>query len=447
MNMEAAGVAHYSAEFDARAGSLPGADIDWLQNLRRRAMDRFVALGFPGRRDESWKYTRVASIEKRGFRPVDKPCVGLDEDDIERFLVSDTDCHRLVFVNGRFTRLLSRPGRLPDAVELYSIAKLLGEDAQALQSCLSAQASGGTQAFAALNTAFMHDGALLHLGRGCRLELPVHLLFLSTPQDDMVSHPRVLVVADEGSEATVIESYAALGDAVYFNNAFTEIRLAPCARLRHLRLQQESGKSFHIATVEVSQGRDSHYHSLALSAGAVLARTDINCRLEGTGADCVLDGLYLASGRQHVDFHTNVEHLQPCGSSRERYKGIIGGRGRGVFNGRVHVHPDAQKTDARQSNANLLLSRDAEVDTKPELEIFANDVQCAHGATIGQLDENMVFYLRSRGLDEATARGLLTWGFAREIVDAVDDENVREWLADAALAALPDGNRVRRLLS
>ena len=447
MSTTAPSIQHYLDDFEQRAGTLPGADLDWLKRLRRDAIDRFATTGFPTTRNEDWKYTRVAAIEKRAFRPLYKPCVGLDEDDLAPLLPADLDCHRLVFVNGRYTRQLSRPGSLPEGASVTSMATALADNPAALEACLGRHADTGAHAFTALNTAFLFDGAVLQLGRGCRLDKPLHLLFVSTPQDDMVSHPRVLIVADEGAEATVIESYASLGDAAYFNNALTEVTLAAGARLHHYRLQQESTKAFHVATIQVSQQRDSLYDSLAVSTGAALSRTDINVDLAAEGAECVLEGLYVGGARQHVDFHTRVDHRVPHGTSRERYKGVLGGRSRGVFNGRVYVHPGAQKTDATQSNANLLLSRDAEIDTKPQLEIYADDVKCAHGATVGQLDEGMVFYLRSRGLDESLARSLLTWGFAREMLDNLPQAEVREWLSSVVLAALPGADNVRRLLS
>lgn len=447
MSEIAPSVRHYRDDFEQRAGALPGAGLEWLAKLRHDAIGSFQTGGFPTPRHEDWKYTRTAAIEKRAFLPLDKPCVGLDEDDLAPFVPTGLDCHRLVFVNGRYTRLLSSPGVLPQGARLTSLAKALVDQPQTLEPHLARHADTDAHAFTALNTAFLADGAVLHLERDCRLEKPVHLLFLSTPQEDMVSHPRVLLVADQGAEATVIESYASLGDAAYFNNTLTEAVLGAGARLHHYRLQQESVKAFHVGTVQVSQQRDSLFHSTALSTGAALARTDINIDLAAEGAECVLDGVYIAGGRQHVDFHTRVDHSKPHGTSKERYKGVLGGRARGVFNGRVYVHPDAQKTDAMQSNANLLLSPDAEIDTKPQLEIYADDVKCAHGATVGQLDESMVFYMRSRGLDEPLARSLLTWGFVREMLDGVPQTQLREWLSAAALAALPGADKVRSLLS
>ena len=308
-------IAHWREDFEQRAGSLPGAGVDWLDALRRDAIARFESGGFPTPRHEDWKYTRVPPIQKRAFRPLDKPCVGLDADDLAPLLPADLECHRLVFVNGRYTKLLSSPGSLPDGVTLTSLAKVLGEQPEALKPHLARLADAGAHAFTALNTAFLADGAVLHLPRDTRLDKPVHLLFMSTPQEDMVSHPRVLIVADEGAEATVIESYGSLGDAPYLNNALTEISLAAGARLHHYRLQQESTRAFHVATVQVAQARDSLFDSLAVSVGAALARHDINVTLDDEGAECVLDGLYVAGGRQHVDFHTRVDHARPHGAS------------------------------------------------------------------------------------------------------------------------------------
>ncbi len=440
-------VEHYLSEYDAAAPTFPAHGVSWVDRLRRQGRDAFAELGFPGPRDEAWKYTRVAPIVKHAFRRQGELCIGFDEDDIAPFLFHTLGCHRLVFVNGRYAPSLSKPGKLPDGARLISTEKAMREHPDLLEPHLGRHADARANGFAALNTAFMADGACLILGARVRLENPVHLVFLSIPQDEAVgAHPRNVVVAEDGSQAQVIESYASMGAGTYLTNVVTELVVGENAILEHYRIQEEHTKAFHVATLQAHQARDSRLRSHSLSFGARLARNDINIRLNAEGSECVLNGLFMADGRQHVDFHTTVEHAQPHGSSQEYFKGILDGRSRGVFNGRVHVHPGAQKTDAMQSNRNLLLSKDAEVDTKPELEIYADDVKCSHGATVGQLDSDMLFYLRARGIDGATARGLLTYGFAQDVINRMPIPQVRERLSQTLLTRVPDAEHVKGMV-
>ena len=352
-----------------------------------------------------------------------------------------------MFVDGRYAPELSHPGDFPPGLSVVPMSEALAELPAPLEAHLEARDPNAEPAFTALNTAFMHDGAYVHLDRRRELDEPLHLLFLaSASQQSLAAHPRVLVVAEAGSRATVVESYEALGAGMSLHNVHTEMVLHTGACIDHIKLQRESLKAFHVATLQADLGPESQLHSHSVSIGARLARNDINAALGGEGAHCTLNGLFMAGGRQHVDFHTRVDHAKPAGYSQQYYKGVLSGRSRGVFDGRVHVHPQAQKTDARQTNNNLLLSRDAEVDTKPQLEIYADDVQCSHGATVGQLDEQMLFYLRSRGIDEGAARSLLVYGFARDVVDRVDLGAVRTRLAEAILTHVPDAEQVREVM-
>ena len=438
-------VSHYLSEHRLAVASLPGSGSDWLRAMRESAIARFAELGFPGPRDEDWKYTRVAPLTKRPFRLASKLCVGLDEDDIAPFLLDGVDCHRMVFVNGWYTPQLSRPGKLPEGVVLGSLAQLLAESPELVRPWL---ATGPDRSgFEALNTAFLADGAWFYVGRGVVLEKPVHLVYLSTAQGEPgVAHVRNLIVSGPNSQVRVIESYGALGIGDYLTNAVTGVAMGEGAILEHFRLQEESERAFHVARLDIRQGRDSRFTSHSVSLGAELSRTDIAATLEEEGAECTLNGLYMVDGRQHVDFHTTVDHERPRGTSREYFKGILGGRSRGVFNGRVHVHPGAQKTDSEQANKNLLLSRDAEVDTKPELEIYADDVKCSHGATVGQLDPDMLFYLRSRGIDPDSARGLLTYGFAQDVIDRMSLAAVRERIERLIVTRVPDAENVKAIV-
>jgi Fe-S cluster assembly protein SufD len=431
-------IERYVGEISALSEQLPGRALPWLQTARNDGLERFETLGFPSTRLESWKYTNVRPIEKRPYRPAAKACMGLDADDLSAFFLEGLHTHRLVFVNGHYAPELSLTGRLPDGVFAGDLARALTEMPRRIEPHLGRIADAGASGFSALNAAAMADGAFVYLGDGRDLQDPIHLLFLSTRQQDSVfTQPRNLIIGEAGSRALVIESYASLGESDHFTNAVTEIALESGSELEHYKLQRECAKAYHVATLQVHQGRDSRFTSHSVALGGRITRNDINSVLDAEGAECVLNGLYMADGRQHVDHHTRVDHVRPRCTSAEFYKGILDGYSRGVFNGRVYVHPDAQKTDASQTNRNLLLSRDAEVDTKPQLEIYADDVRCSHGATVGQLDERMLFYLRSRGIHEATARGMLTYGFAHDMVERMGLAPVRECVEDVLVNRLP----------
>jgi Fe-S cluster assembly protein SufD len=445
VNTTTTNIDHYRRQYEDWAGQLPGQPLPWLRHTREHALERFAHLGFPTVRDEEWKYTRVTPIAEHPFTPAANACVGLDEDDIARLLIAGANSHRLVFINGHFTPPLSRPGRLPDGVTLGSLAAAVEQRPEPLEPYLGRVMDPEANGFCALNTAFLTDGVYLHLPDGVVLDEPIEILFLTTRQTEAVfSQPRNLIVAGDGAQATVIEGYASLGDSRHFTNAITEIVAGDGAALEHIRLQGESDQAFHVATVQVRQGRDSRFTSHAFGLGGRLSRTDINTVLGGEGAECTLNGLYVAAGRRHVDFHTRIDHARPRCTSRELYKGILDGGARGVFNGKIYVHPDAQQTDARQSNRNLLLSKRAEVDTKPQLEIYADDVRCSHGATVGQLDEDAVFYLRSRGMDTATARHLLTYAFAGEVVAEIGGDEVRRRVEERLAARLGEEHVIQQ---
>ncbi|HYJ47313.1 MAG TPA: Fe-S cluster assembly protein SufD, partial [Pyrinomonadaceae bacterium] len=306
-----------------------------------------------------------------------------------------------------------------------------------LREQLARGADDNENAFASLNTAFLEGGAFIHLPKGVSARAPLHLLFVTTENESPVaSFPRVLIVADEGSSATVIESHASTGDDVYLTNAVVEIKLAQAARLTYYKVQRENLRAFHIATTSVELGRDSSFNSTTITLGAQLSRHDINVGLDGEGSECWVDGLYLVGDGQHTDTHSLIDHRRPHCTSRQLYKGILDGKSRAVFNGKVFVKRDAQQTDAQQTNRNLLLSREARVDTKPQLEIFADDVKCAHGATVGQLEEEELFYLASRGMHMDLARNLLTYGFAEEVIDKIKIESIRGQLDEAVLNRL-----------
>ncbi len=448
MSIAAAQLDHYRNELSAIQPQLPGFGLPWVETTRQQAFERFAALGFPDPGDENWKYTRVTPIEKRAFRAMPKSCVGLMPEDLESFFLVPQPCHRLVFINGQYTPQLSKRITRPAGTQIGNLANALADHPEHLEPYLAHYANAGAHGFAALNTAFMGDGAFLYIPHNTLLENPVHLVFIATTQEEQLFvHPRNLIVAEQGSEATIIESYASLGGRGYFTNGLTEVVVGDNAGLSHYKLQQEHVSAFHIATLQVQQSKDSRFTSHSLSFGGALVRNDINAVLDAPGVECTLNGLYMGTGRQHVDYHTRIDHIKPFGTSREYYKGILSGHARGVFSGLTHVHPGAQKTDASQANDNLLLSRDAEVDTKPQLEIYADDVKCAHGATVGQLDEDMIFYLRTRGIEAHAAQGLLTYGFAQDVIDRMPLAAVRNAAEEVLLAQLPDANTIRKLVS
>jgi Fe-S cluster assembly protein SufD len=410
----------YLSSFERVNGSVPA----WLTTLRRDAMQRFADQGFPTTRLEDWKYTDVAPIARLPFHLATARPLRVAREVVEAASVGAGS--RLVFANGRYLPELSSTGALPAQARVTSLGRVLAHEPDLLEAHLSRYANPG-HGFTALNTAFIQDGAVVYLPQGAVVPEPIHLLFISQPAGDpVVSHPRVLIVAGDDSQATVVETY--VGSGVYFTNAVTEIALGANADIAHYKLQRESEQAFHVATVEARQGAGSRLRSYAVSLGGALARSDISTQLDAEGCECSLDGLYMVAGTQHVDHHTSIDHRQPHCTSRELYKGVLDGKSSGVFNGKVYVRPHAQQSDAGQVNKNLLLSNDATIDTKPQLEIFANDVKCSHGATIGRLDDEALFYLRSRGIGAAAARSLLVAAFANELVGRMQAAPVRAQL-------------------
>ena len=439
--------ARYVDAFAARESTLPGQHLEWLRGVRRAAIDTFSRTGFPTPRNEHWKYTNVSPIEKRSFdlaAPSSRTVpAGGPGGHVPRGCASPC----LVFVDGRVDRQLSDLRALPPGVGVEDFTHVVEHDSGFLERRLGRIVSPEKTAFTALNAAFMDAGAVVRVAPDTVLDAPVHLVFVSGSHEcERAYSPRIVIAAGAGSRIAVVEHFIGRGDTVYLDNVVTEIEVADGATVEHYKVQQASAGAYHVAALEAKLATGASFRSWAVSLGARLSRHDIDVTLDHEHARCSLDGLYVANGRQHVDFHTNVEHVAPRCESHEYYKGIAGGRGRGVFNGRVHVHPDAQKTDAHQTNRNLLLSRNAEIDTKPQLEIHADDVKCSHGATIGQLDEQMLFYLRARGIPEVAARGMLTYGFARDVVDRIARPDLRESIGAAVLEHLPGGDGLREIL-
>ena len=447
MSDAATSTARYVDAFAERESTLPGHHLAWLRGVRRAGIDAFSRTGFPTPRNEHWKYTNVSPIEKRSFDLAAPSSRAATAGGLGARLPNGVAGPRLVIVDGRVDRGLSDLDALPPGVRIEDFTRVVAHDCGFLESRLGRIVSPEKTAFTALNAAFMDAGAVVRVDPETVAGTPVHLVFVSGSHElERAYSPRIVIAAGAGSRIAVVEHFIGLDDTVYLDNVVTEIEVAQGASVEHYKVQQASAGAYHVAALQAKLAAGASFHSLAVSLGARLARHDIDVTLDHEHARCSLDGLFVANGRQHVDFHTNVEHAAPRCESNEYYKGIAGGRGRGVFNGRVHVHRDAQKTEAHQTNRNLLLSRNAEIDTKPQLEIHADDVKCSHGATIGQLDEQMLFYMRSRGIPESAARGMLTYGFARDVVDRIARSELRESIGAAVLEHLPGGDGLHETL-
>ena len=432
----------YVSTFARLEKELTAGHWSWTRPIRKSAIERFAELGFPTSKLEEWKFTSVAPIAKLAFQPARLEPNGLTLEDLASAPLADvafgTCCHRLVFVNGHFSVELSSVDALPEGARVTSLSAALRNNAALIEPHLARYASYNDRAFVALNTAFMQDGAFVEIPKGLVLDKPVYLIFVATECEvPTVVYPRNLIVAGSGSQAQIIESYISLSDNVHFTNAVTEVVAGENSVVEYYKLQHESERAFHIGAVQVHQDRNSNFTSHTVTLGGGLVRNDLNAVLQGSGIECSLNGLYVTSGRQHVDNHTVIDHCRPHGTSHELYKGILGGKSSAVFNGSIVVRKDAQKTDARQSNKNLLLSEGATINSKPQLEINADDVKCTHGTSIGHLDEDSLFYLRSRGVDPDEARTVLTYGFANDVLNRMKLDAIRVRLECALVARMP----------
>ena len=423
-----------------RAASLPGAALPWLLRRRADAIARFAELGWPTTRLEPWRHTSLSFLEQHELQApesVPHPAATLAAVRSE----FDDGGHWLVFVDGRFERTLSVLGGLPAGVVCTPLSEALSKHAEAVEAAFGTADEAASPY--ALNLALCTDGAFVRLARGTALGAPLHLVFIgATGAAD--THLRNLIVAEANTEASIIEHH--LGGGSTLGTTVTLVHTAQDARITHLKLQQQDATAIHLAQIKAEQARGSYFASHSLSFGARLARNDIHTRFDGEGCETLLNGLYHVDGRRHVDHHTLIEHASPLGISREYYRGLVDDNARGVFSGRIIVAQDAQRTDAVQRCDNLLLSRMAEADARPELEIYADDVKCAHGATVGQMDEDALFYLRTRGIDEIRARQLLTYAFAAEVLDRIALASLRSSARATLLARLPGGALLEELL-
>ena len=409
--------------------ALPAGDGLWLAEQRQAAVERLFDLGLPHARQEAWRYSEVQHLLDQGFTTADAdsaaPVV-----EIEKHFLPEPVAARLVFVDGLFQADYSSVDS--EAAQIDSLRQAMAKADKPVLQALGSLSGAGDHGFAALNLATMQDGAVIRLGAGIRLERPIELLHLSTGAASGRSlRPRHLIMLEEGAAASLVERHLTLdAESDYFNNLVCEIRLGTGASLSHQRVQLEGSQAFHLSDIYLELQADAHYRGVNAILGGAWSRTNLTNRFAGQGAKCELDGLYLAGGEQLVDVHLDVDHAVPGCESRENFKGILGGRGKAVFDGRILVQEQAQQSSAHLSNGNLMLSRQAEIDTKPQLEILADDVQCSHGTTVGQLEPQAMFYLRSRGLSEEQARRLLCLGFAQEILDRFETDSLREQLSE-----------------
>ena len=434
----------YSQQFADFEKRLNGQSQQPLHQLRKKAIAWFKENGFPTTRQEEWRFTNVAPISSKAFIPATQSgTVTLES--LQPYLIDDQFI-RLVFVNGLYSDELSNLAGIDEKVTVSSLKTALQQNQNLLNKNLAAHAPIDENGFVALNTAFMNEGAFVHLKKNMTSERPIHLLFVATDKaQDHVVLPRNLFLVEGNAQATIIESFVSLTTKNYFTNSVTEIVVDENAVLDHYKIQQESTAAFHTSLIQINQKRSSVYYSHNYSFGGAIARNDLNAVLDGEDIECTLNGLYLAAGKQLIDNHSVIEHTRPHCNSHELYKGILDDQARAVFSGKIHVHPDAQKTDAIQSNQNLILSEEAIVDTKPQLEIYADDVRCTHGGTVGQMDQQGIFYLRARGISAENARNMMIQAFAGEVAQSIRNTAMREYVETLVLDRLQNGHLLSKV--
>lgn len=432
----------YRSHFDAFESTLNGESKSTLHQMRREAIGKFSDTGFPTTRHEEWKYTNIAPITKTDFTPITRfDGAGISKEQIQQFSFGTR--HQLVFVDGHFSTELSTSAQLPSGVACGSLARAHEVSGDQVGQYLGGQLKIDETPFVTLNTAFINDGAFIVIPDRVVMEDSVHLLFIASGKQDVLLAPRNVIVLGKGSQASIVESYVALNEVRYLTNAVTEITLGEGSVLEHDKLQLESIQAFHVAMTYARLGARSTFTSNSIAIGGSIVRNNVTAILDAEGVECTLNGLSLSTGSQLIDNHTTMDHAKPNCASHELYKSILDGHSRGVFNGKIFVRDQAQKTDAKQTNKALLLSDDATIDTKPQLEIFADDVKCTHGATVGQLDSEQIFYLRSRGIDESAARDILTFAFASDVVRRVHVEPLKAKLEELIRTHLDAGRRSR----
>ncbi len=419
---------NYAASFESLEKDGSPTQPSWVRELRRSAFARFNELGFPTARrgNEEWKYTDIRPLARRAFRPATQTNA-VDPSQLAPYMPGSEQWRLAVFVDGRFDPQLSNLGSLPSGVSIESIASALSGDGAAVEEHLSRHLAYDDNAFVALNTAFLQDGAFIRLDDGAMVEEPIHLLFVTTGHNEEIDvYPRVLIVAGRDASASIVESHVGLSDGVYLSNAVTEIVVGAGASLRYYKMQRQSDKAYHVTNTEAALSRDSYFSSVNVDLGGGLVRNNLNARMKEEGASTVLNGLYMATKTQHVDNQVIIEHIKGNTTANELYKGILDGKSRSVFHGSIIVREDAKGVNAYQVDKNLLLSEEAEAYTKPAFWVYTDDVRCGHGAACGQIDDEAMFYLRSRGMDETTARNFVIHGFVAEVIDSINQDQLRD---------------------
>ncbi len=429
---------YYLNVFEANQENLTEGGPEWLTAARREAIAGFERSGFPARRDEQWRHTNLTPITRQDFQLAEPGLFCITAKQVGRGAMADSDAFRIAFVNGFFDRNLSSLDGIPDGVQIEAISGILHNDPARLKALMTQSEDAGENAFAALNAAFAQDGAFVSIPEGIVLEKPVHLFYYSVSNDmPSVSHPRTVIIAGKNSRCSIVERYAGAAGRIYWTNAQTNVSIAENAVVEHCKLQRESHDAFHISHTRIELARDSRYTHHNISLGGGLTRNGVTASLNDEGIECALNGFTMLDGERHCDNHTLIVHDKPHGRSHELYKSILDGRSSTVFQGKIYVEKDAQKTDAEQTNQTLLLSGDATIDSMPQLEIYADDVKCSHGSTTGQLDEDAIFYLQARGIEKEAARGLLTYAFANEVIQRIGIDTMREELDRLLLQQLP----------
>lgn len=434
----------YTDAFKAFEDRLNGQTSSEIHKLRKKSLRSFQELGYPTTKHEEWRYTNISSLIDNNFE-ISEPYLSgeLSQKDIEKFQFHGLESRCLVFVNGHFASELSNTKDITENVEILSLQKTIDQNPDLVSPHFAKYASINDQSFISLNTAFLQDGTFINIPESVRLEKPVHLLYISVPDvRPKASFPRNLIIAGRSSEMTFIETFAAHKEGIYFTDTVSEIVLHENSKVERIKIQIESDQAYHIAALQAIQERDSRFIDHNITLGGALTRNDINSEFRAENGFCELYGMYSGNQKQHIDNHTTIDHAKPHCESNELYKGILDEKAEGVFNGKIFVRPDAQKTNAIQSNNCILLSDQATIDTKPQLEIFADDVKCTHGATIGQLNEDAYFYMRARGIEKSNARKLLIFAFASEVVEKIKFDPVREkvleWFAEKLHALKPE---------
>ncbi len=418
----------YKSEFQRFEAGLNGQSKTPIHKIRQDAMNHFVNIGFPTTRVEEWKYTNVKPIADTNFNLAHEYEKGLvTKEEIRNLSYCDMDCYKIVFVNGHYSDEFSTISGIEKKLTVTNLRNAFDSNNIEVSSKITKFANYKDDAFTALSTAFMQNGALIHIKEGAVISKPIFLLFVTAGQENRIlSHPRNLIIADPNCEATIIESFVGKDVKNYFSNVVTELIVKSNSKIEHIKIQNESDSAFHISTLFAHQDANSRFRSFDINLGGKIVRNNIFAVLDGLNAECTLDGVYVGNKNQHIDNRTVIEHTKPQCTSFEVYKGIMNDQARGVFNGKIHVHSAAQKTNAEQSNSGLLLSNDASIDAKPHLEIYADDVRCTHGTTIGQLDKDALFYLQSRAIGYNEARNMLIHSFAGEVLDKIKNDNIRE---------------------